>query len=65
MKRLDIHKELIQKDKRYLINRSAFNLKKFRAMYNYVGQLDEKVKNDYRGDLLRDLRLIEENLLQR
>lgn len=55
----------MHKNKRFLINHVTFDVKKFRNMYQYIERLDEKTKNDYRRDLLKDMKIIEENLIRR
>lgn len=62
---MDIHKELMQKDKRFLITHASFDVKKFRHMYPFAEGLDERVRNDFRVDLLRDIKIIEESLLRK
>jgi len=65
VKKLDMHKELMQQDKRFLLTHASFDIKKFRTMYPYAEGLDERVKNDFRIDLLRDIKIIEESLLRK
>ena len=62
---MDLHKELMQRDKRYLSTHASFDVKKFRTMYQYGDGLDERIKNDFRIDLLRDIKIIEQNLLRK
>ena len=65
MKKLDLHKELFNKDRRFIMNFVPFKVAKFKKMFSYFSDLDEKVRNDFRTDLLRDVHTIEVNVLQR
>jgi len=64
-KKLQVHKSLFLKDKRFLLNYVPFDMEKFRKIYTYLDTIDEKVRNDYRHDLLKDVNTIEVSLLQR
>jgi transcription-repair coupling factor (superfamily II helicase) len=65
VKKLDVHKSLFHKDKRFVLNFVKFDVEKFKKMYKMLDYVDEKIKNDYRHDLLRDVHTIESSLLQR
>ena len=64
-KKLDLHRSLLTKDKRFLINYVHFDINKLISMVNFVETLDEHTRIEFRMDLLKDVNVIEENLPQK
>ena len=58
-------REMITLDRGYVITYVPFDLDRLRRLYNYHDSINEKVRNGFRADLLRDVRVIELEFLRK
>jgi len=65
VQRIEMIKEFITLDRGYVVSYVAFDLDRLRRLYNYHERINEKVRNGFRADLLRDVRLIELEFLRK
>jgi hypothetical protein len=62
---MELHKQLFYKDKKYIMNYEPSALDSLLKRYKYLDGLDEKIRNDFRRDLMKDINTIEVNYLKR
>ncbi len=55
LKKLELHKELLTVDDRFVRNLNPIDVNKWRKMYEYQKYIDDKFKNQLKANLINDI----------
>ena len=61
-KKLDIHRELLQKDINFSNNFTPVDSSRFKRIYQYINYQDDKFKSILKANLLRDVAIFKSEL---
>lgn len=57
--KMDLHQDLIRRNNNFLINFNGINLETLKKQYKYIDHQTDKIKNDLRVNLLKDIKTIQ------
>jgi len=62
LKKLELHKELLTVDDRFVRNLISIDVNKWRKMYNYEQYIDNRFKSYLKANLLNDINTLKTEL---